>query len=410
MRRVIGSVEIRQVTGDACRAAQRIVIVHVAGRALLRRVHPHQSEASRRMVEDRAQPVCRRVAARAILREIGRFVRRIGGPVIVRLVAVPACRAAQTVIVINVALRALQCGMCAGQREPSGRMVEGGAGPVGDRGPVTDRAIRWETRRLVRRVDCAVEFFQMAVDASGTAERVVVVHVAGGALLRRVHTYKREAGRGVVKSRTQPVHGRMAARAVLREIRRFVRRIISAVIIRLVAVPARPIGNTVIVVHVALRALQRRMRAGQSKAGCRVIKGRAGPVDDGVTVTQGAILRETGGCVRRIQGSHEIGLVAVPAGAAAQGVIIGPVTRRALLGGMHAHEREAGRRVVELGPQPLHGIVTTGAILREICRLMVWISGRIEIIQVASNAGAGRQRKVVVDMALRTLQAGMGAG
>jgi len=119
----------------------------------------------------------------------------------------------------------------------------------------------------------------------------------------------------------------MAARAVLRKIRCPVRRIVGAVVIRLMAVPACPVGNTVVVVCVALRALQGRMRSGQSKAGRRVVKGCAGPVGDGVPVTQGAILRETGGCVRRIQGTHEIGLVAVPAGAAAQAVIIGPVTR-----------------------------------------------------------------------------------
>jgi len=77
---------------------------------------------------------------------------------------------------------------------------------------------------------------------------------------------------------------------------------------------------------------------------------------------------------------------------------------------MHAYEREAGRRVVELGPQPLNSVMTTGAILREVRGLMVGTCGRIEIVQVACDAGAARQRKVIVGMALRALQAGMRAG
>jgi len=128
-------------------------------------------------------------------------MRRIGRPVVIGLVAIPASPTAQAVVVAHMALRAHQCGMRSGQGEPGRRVVKCGAAPVGDRGPVTDRAIRWETRRLVRRADRTIKIREVAVDAGAAAERVVVVHVAGGTLLRRVHTDQRETGRSMVKSR-----------------------------------------------------------------------------------------------------------------------------------------------------------------------------------------------------------------
>ena len=100
---------------------------------------------------------------RAVLREIGGFVRRVVGAVVVGLVAVPAGAAGQAVVVVHVALRALQAGVGAGQREPGGGVVEGGAGPVGDRAPWHSVQSCGNPDGLVRRIVGAVVVRLVAV-------------------------------------------------------------------------------------------------------------------------------------------------------------------------------------------------------------------------------------------------------
>src|SRR5579884_563881 len=101
----------------------------------------------------------------------------------------------------------------------------------------------------------------MAVPASCARQSVIVVHMALAALKRRVHAGERESGGGVIERRAQPVRGRMATGAILRETLGRVRRIVGAVVISLVTVPARGARQAVIAVHMALRALQAGVRA-----------------------------------------------------------------------------------------------------------------------------------------------------
>src|SRR5579885_3772591 len=83
---------------------------------------------------------------------------------------------------------------------------------------------------------------------------------------------------------------------------------------------------------------------------------------------------------------------------------------RALLAGVQPHQRETGSRVIERGAQPVHGRVTPGAVLREVRHFMWRVIGAVVISQMAVDAGAGGQAEVVVDVTLRALQAGVGAG
>ena len=130
VRRVGGSVEVVLVAAPAGRAAQSVVIIDVARGALLGGVEAHQGEARGGVVKGGAVPICRGVTPGAILREVGRLMRRTVGSVVVGLVTVPASCRGQAVVVVHVALDALHAGVRASQREPGRRMVKRGAGPV----------------------------------------------------------------------------------------------------------------------------------------------------------------------------------------------------------------------------------------------------------------------------------------
>jgi len=309
------------------------------------------------VIECRAQPVGGGVAAGAILRESLRRVRRVVGPIVVCLVTVPAGRTRQAVVAVDVALRALQTRVRARQRETGRRVVEGGARPVGDGGAMTERAILRETRGGMRRIARAIVIGLVTIPARGAVQRVVIVNMARRALLRGVHSHQRKAGGCVIERRAQPVGRGMASRAVLREVAGFVRWIIRPVIIRLVAVPARAATQGVIVVYVALRALQTGMRPGQREPGGRVIERRARPIRNRSAVAEGAILRETGRGVRRVVGSVEISQMAIDTGRAAQSVIVVHVAGGALLGRMQTYQREPGSCVIEDRAQPVRSRV-----------------------------------------------------
>lgn len=78
---------------------------------------------------------------------------------------------------------------------------------------------------------------------------------------------------------------------------------------------------------------------------------------------------------------------------------------RALGAGMRAGQREAGGRVVELRPHPLHCVVAECAVLRKARGFVVRIVGCIEVVQVARQARGARQSEIVVDVTLRALRA-----
>ena len=246
---------------------------------LLGGVQSHQREARSGVVESGSVPIHRGVTAGTILREVGRLMRRIVGVVVIRLVTVPAGAARQAVVVVCVALRALQAGVGAGQGEPGGRVVEGGAGPVERRGTMAQRAVLRESGGLVRRVVGTVVIGLVTAPARRAIQCVVVVDVARGALLGGVQAHQRESRSCVIEGGAVPINGSVAAGTILREAGLFVRWVGGFVVIGLVTAPARPAGQAEVVVGVALDALQVGMRAGQREPGSGVVEGSgAGPV------------------------------------------------------------------------------------------------------------------------------------
>ena len=143
------------------------------------------------------------------------------------------------------------------------RMVEGGSCPR--RGGVARVARRREARRRVVRIRGPVVIRLMAAVAGSRQRRVVVVHVAAIACHARMRARQWES-RGVVIERcARPSCRTVAGVARCREAYLRVDRVIRVVVIRLVARDAGGIraGQTVVAVHVALSALQRRVRTGQ---------------------------------------------------------------------------------------------------------------------------------------------------
>jgi len=122
----------------------------------------------------------------------------------------------------------------------------------------------------VARVRCGLVILQVASHARGTAQRVVVVEVAIGALSRRygVQACQREASSGVIKLAVGPLHGVVALLARGWEASMGYR-CCGAVVCGLVATDARRAGDTVIVVDVTVAALPRRyhVRARQRESG-----------------------------------------------------------------------------------------------------------------------------------------------
>jgi len=118
-------------------------------------------------------------------------------------------------------------------------------------------------RRMRRRVRIVVVGL-VTRNASGirSCQVVVPVHVALAALHRGMEAGEREARGGVVERAIAPVGGRVALVAGLRESSLHVIRSSRALEILQVALHAGAAGQVVGVVHVALRALQRRVRAG----------------------------------------------------------------------------------------------------------------------------------------------------
>jgi len=85
------------------------------------------------VIEGRIAPRRGRVTLLARLWEVRLHVIRIGGAVEIGQVAADAGRvgAGQVVVVVHMALRALQGGMRPSQREAGGRVIEGRVQPAG---------------------------------------------------------------------------------------------------------------------------------------------------------------------------------------------------------------------------------------------------------------------------------------
>jgi len=164
------------------------------------------------------------------------------------------------VAVIDIEERVIARRQC--RRDPCRGGMAGGAG-------------RRPARCGVIRAGSAGVVLGMARIAVGGQGCVVVVDVAQCAGHAGVRAGQRERGVVMVEGRSRPCGGAVANFAGCREAGSRVRRVVGAVVIRHVAVRAQSLRcpQGVVVVHVALHALQRGMRAGECEPGVAVVEG-----------------------------------------------------------------------------------------------------------------------------------------
>src|ERR1019366_8349614 len=237
-------------------------------------------------------------------------------------VAADAVRVAQAVVVVDVARRALLAGVDPHQGEPGSRVVESGATPIG--GGVTAGTILREVGRLVRRIVGSVVVGLVTVPAGPARKAVVFANGALGALRADIKAGQGKPGSCVVERGAGPVEGRgsVAQGAVHRESGGFVRRVGGPIVVGEMAADAVRAGQGVVVVDVARRALLAGVEPHQGEPGSRVVERGAGPVEGRGPVAQGAVLRESGGLVRRVGGPVEVGEMAADAVRAGQAVVV----------------------------------------------------------------------------------------
>ena len=242
---------------------QIVVAVHVTLHALQRDVRSGQWEARRGMVEGRVAPGGRAMALLASLGQSSLDVIGICGCLEIFQVTTDARRVGrgQIVVTIHVALRTLDVDVRSSQRETCGGVIERRRRPVG-RAMALLASLR-EARAHVVRVGGALEILQVAAHASRVraGQVVIVIHMALHALHAGMGARQRESSRGVIEVRTVPRGGVVTLLAGLRETRSDVVRICGRLEVFQVAAHTRGYRQVVIVVDVALRALQGSMRA-----------------------------------------------------------------------------------------------------------------------------------------------------
>ena len=246
-----------------------------------------------------------------------------------------------------------------------------------------------ETRGDVVGIRGPLEILQVAADARGGVERVVVVDVAIGTLPRRhcVQSRQWEPRRVVVEGRIRPSAGVVALVAGLREIGRDVIRVGRALEILQVAGHTRSATQCVVIVDVAIRALARRngVQSSQHEAGHRMIELGIAPLHR--VVAGFARVREP--AVRHRSGrGGEIFLVTTETRHRTQGVIVVDMAVGALprWDRVSSGQNKTSRAVVEPGNfsvQPVVCGMTTLAIGRELGLNVAGVSGRREVLQVA---------------------------
>jgi len=194
-----------------CTGEDRVVVrIRVAGAAHTVGVAMVQREPG--VIELAIRPLDRVVAGCTGGREMGGDVVRIVRILVVRLVAAIAVRGQVFVIVVDVAVGAgaRRYGMRAREGEAGLVVVKVGVGPF-DRVMADLAGLRKASLHVIR-VIRVVEIGQVASDAGGVVELVIVVDVAVRALSRwhRVRTGQGPASLRVIEFAVSPGHGVVA--------------------------------------------------------------------------------------------------------------------------------------------------------------------------------------------------------
>ena len=153
-------------------------------------------------------------------------------------------------------------------REPG--VIERGIGPR--LGVMAELARGWEASRLMVWIGGVVVILLVARVTIRGKVLVVIVHVALVAGDLDMRAGKRPTGCPVIELAIRPRHRVVTHLAGLGEPCGLVGRIVRLVVVIQVARRASGIGELVVVVHMALRTLQRFVRAGQRPAGLAVIE------------------------------------------------------------------------------------------------------------------------------------------
>jgi len=207
----------------------------------------------------------------------------------VAAITIRVCRG-EAVIVVDVARATRRRNVCAGQRPARGAMVKFAVGPFRDRmAHSARRRGLWETGLdVVRHISsisrCAVPGVEMATDAIGRVQGVVVADMARGTRRRRrrhVRADQSEAGDTVIERGHIPARRGMAVGTVGRGEARTgggVRRVIGLLPVRKMTARISAVGGgnlqIVVVVEVAGRARYVGVTGGERKTHGGMVKFR----------------------------------------------------------------------------------------------------------------------------------------
>ncbi len=227
------------------------------------------------MVEDGARPTGRGVAGGAIGGESGRDVIGVGGPLVILGVATVAIGGSACEFAVDVALRANDAYVRAGEWKRRFRMIEIGSGPTG--GVVAGGAIGWKSGRDVIRIRGSLKILGVATIAIGRSAGEFVVDVAERAGHAHVRAGQWKWRLGMIEYCACPTGGVVAGGAVGREPSLNVIGIGCPLVILGVAGVAIGGGAREFVIDVAERASHADVRAGQGERSLGVIKNRSRP-------------------------------------------------------------------------------------------------------------------------------------
>ena len=413
-----------------------------------------QSKSCRAVIECRCSKTNRRVTSGAVgngecwpgcgVRRSGRSLpaAAIVGAQMATGISAISRRNRQCIVVVDVAQGASYAGVCIGQRESGGVVIEDSRGPGGDRvAGRTGGSSGWETSRdVIRNVAanrrCALENSRVASVTIGGIERVVVVHVAGRARRwRRRHVCP---GQGkschvVVERRGIPSHGGVARRAVgggKCSPGSGVHGIICPLPGRQMASGISAIGRrnrqSIVVVDVAQGALHTRMSVGQRESSRVVVEHSSRPGSN--RVASGACRCgswETGrDVIRHVaanrRGALESSRVATVTIRRIQRVVVAHMARRA--GSRRRRHVRAGqskscRAVIKSSRRPAGRIVASGAVHRSkrgsrsgVNRIVGLLPGGQMALRISAIGWGNRQIVVVIDVARSAGHIGVSGG
>lgn len=227
-------------------------------------------------------------------------------------------------------------------------------------------------------------------------------------LQRDVCARQREAGGGVIESGIRPGHRGVAGFARLRHSSLHVIGVGRSLVVLQMAGDACGVGEAVVSVDVALRTLQRDVRAGQREAGLAVIEGRVGPGRRSVATLAG--LRQGGLHVIGVGGSLIVLEVAGHASSYRQAVVAVHMTLRAWGRDVHTGQRETSLAVIESGIGPRSRVVAAGAGGGNSGLRVVGVGGALEILHVAGCTIRRSAGELSVHMALGAGHSGVRPG